>query len=703
MTLQPGTNTLSVRTIDLAANTTAGTGHDYSLLRMVSIATVDAVKPEGNSGSTAFTFTVTLDAAPFSTESVAWFVTGSGSSAANAADFVGGTLPSGSLTFALGETSKTITVLVAGDTAVEDDESFTVVLSGLSPGLMPGTTVATATIQNDDVAPVSITATDATKLEGPSGITPFTFTVTIGQAALSTQTVHWSVEGNGLNPATASDFVGGVLPSGVLTFAPGATSKVLTVNVQGSTEVEDVEGFKVTLSAPSSGLVLDNATANGLILPYNTVDSSGVILNGDAAATFVSIIAVDAIKAEGDSGIKDWTFLITRVGDTSVQQSVSWGVTGSGATPADPSDFGGILPTGVVTFGIGETFKLITVQVTGDTEIEPNEGFTVSLSAPSLGLTIATGAAGGTILNDDGTTSVHINASNDAYIILQDNSLVVLGQNGVLFNDDATVPVTAAMHGGPAHGTAQLTTDGGLSYTPNPGFTGIDSFSYSVSDGTGLDSEAHGLIYVVPVSTGATTTLNLFALTPEEQIATAYTAFFGRGADADGFRFWVHEFEIGLSQQGPGTLFANIASSFGVSNEAKAMYAFLANPNGASDSQIGVFLGSVYGNLFNRSADAQGLAYWTGEIRQTLAAGEFVGSILIKIVNGAQPGGDLETLMGKVAVGLEYVHQQEQHGMAWSGPSDAANAKALLAPVTHDLQTVLVGIKHAELLVVEHG
>jgi hypothetical protein len=198
----------------------------------------------------------------------------------------------------------------------------------------------------------------------------------------------------------------------------------------------------------------------------------------------------------------------------------------------------------------------------------------------------------------------------------------------------------------------------------------------------------------------------LLALTAEEQIAATYAAFFSRGADAAGFAFWVNEFNTGLPVQGPAALFANIASSFGISDEARALYPFLVNPFGANDSQIGAFLESVYDNLFDRSSDAAGLAYWTGQVRQTLAAGQFVGSVLINIMSGAQDtaaGQDITTLMGKVAVGLAYVNAQEAHHMTWAGASDITAATALLHAVTADPQSVLIGVRDAETLAAAHG
>ena len=77
-------------------------------------------------------------------------------------------------------------------------------------------------------------------------------------------------------------------------------------------------------------------------------------------------------------------------------------VSGSGTNTAAAGDFvGGVLPSGTVGFAAGETSKLLTIQVAGDTLVEPDEGFTVTLSAPSAGATIAVATATGTIRADD--------------------------------------------------------------------------------------------------------------------------------------------------------------------------------------------------------------------------------------------------------------------------------------------------------------
>ncbi len=116
----------------------------------VSIAAVTASANEGNSGTVDYSFTVSLDKAATGEQTVTYSVAGNGVNGANAADFSGAV--TGSVVFAAGETSKTIHVLVAGDTAVELNETFGVTLSTPTPGLTLATSSATATIINDDVA-----------------------------------------------------------------------------------------------------------------------------------------------------------------------------------------------------------------------------------------------------------------------------------------------------------------------------------------------------------------------------------------------------------------------------------------------------------------------------------------------------------------------------------------------------------------------
>jgi hypothetical protein len=111
----------------------------------------DVSRSEGSSGTTAFTFTVSLSAASGQTVTVvAQTASGPSGSAAQAtagSDYTA-TGPT-TLTFAPGTTSQQLTVPVVGDTDEEPDETFVVNLTGAS-----NATIArgqgVGTIRNDD-------------------------------------------------------------------------------------------------------------------------------------------------------------------------------------------------------------------------------------------------------------------------------------------------------------------------------------------------------------------------------------------------------------------------------------------------------------------------------------------------------------------------------------------------------------------------
>ncbi|TLD44085.1 MAG: Serralysin C [Accumulibacter sp.] len=122
-----------------------------SLRSLVSISADIAQQLEGHSGATVFTYRVKLNTASSSVQTLNWNLQGTGTAPVSpATDFSGAT--SGSITFAIGETEKTISVTVQGDRVVEANESFVVTLSNLSSGLGFRTSSATGIILNDDAA-----------------------------------------------------------------------------------------------------------------------------------------------------------------------------------------------------------------------------------------------------------------------------------------------------------------------------------------------------------------------------------------------------------------------------------------------------------------------------------------------------------------------------------------------------------------------
>ena len=196
----------------------------------------------------------------------------------------------------------------------------------------------------------------------------------------------------------ATDFSGGILPSGTVNFTPGQGSQLISENVSSDTIVEASENFQVVMSSPSNGATFGAATA------------SGVIINDDGT---LAIAPVNADRDEGASAAKRLLFTVAQTGTLSRAHAATWSGTGSGAHPASATDFaGGVLPSDEVRFAPGQRIATIAVSVAGDTAVEADEHFTVTLSGPALGYGITTASAVGTIIiNDDADVLIAGNIS----------------------------------------------------------------------------------------------------------------------------------------------------------------------------------------------------------------------------------------------------------------------------------------------------
>lgn len=135
---------------DLGDANGVGTITDDDLSPALSVDDVTVV--EGAGGTTTATFTVSL-ANPSAFVSSAVWSTSDGSATAGA-DYVAG---SGAVSFAVGQTTRTVEVTVQGDTLDEADETFSVALANpLGSSIADGTGVAT--IDDDDKSVTGLTA-----------------------------------------------------------------------------------------------------------------------------------------------------------------------------------------------------------------------------------------------------------------------------------------------------------------------------------------------------------------------------------------------------------------------------------------------------------------------------------------------------------------------------------------------------------------
>ena len=207
----------------------------------------DVSVTEGNNGTKTLTFTVKLSAAASTAVSVL-YATQDGTAKTSDNDY---TAKSGTLNFAAGEFTKTVSVTIKSDTKSEIDESFKLLLNSAT-----GATIAdgsgVGTIKNDDAAPAKpkLSVGGYTTTEGHAGTKAFSFKVTLDKSSSSSITVKYNTLDD--SAKTGSDYAS---VSGTLTFAAGETSKIVTVYVKGDTAKEGDEKFYLVLTSPTNATI----------------------------------------------------------------------------------------------------------------------------------------------------------------------------------------------------------------------------------------------------------------------------------------------------------------------------------------------------------------------------------------------------------------------------------------------------------------
>jgi len=372
---------------------------------------------EGDSGTTAANFTVLLSN-PSSQQIVIDFSTTGAGTASSIDDYQA---TSGKVTFAPGETSKPLTVLIHGDTQEEPNETFVVNIS--TPALSDS---ATGTILNDDVAPPpsptptptpsatptpvatptptptpvatptpppadtlpSVSISDVSLGEGNSGATSFDFTVSLSAAAADVITVDYSTQD--VNTTSGVDYQ----PlSGTLTFAPGETSKVLSVQINGDTTEEPNETFVMNLIGVSNATIVKG-------------QGTGTIVNDDAAqppGLLEFSVASYSVNENGGPAV----VTVKRSGGSSGAVSVQYS-TVAGGSAKDGSDYAA--SAGSLNWADGDAAdKTFSISVTDDSVNEGSETINLVLSNPAGGASLGgQSSAILTIADNDAAPAVSI-------------------------------------------------------------------------------------------------------------------------------------------------------------------------------------------------------------------------------------------------------------------------------------------------------
>jgi hypothetical protein len=357
----------------LSNPTSAGLSYFQALTTIVDdeprVSIGGATGVEGNTGTTPFTFTVSL-AAAYDVPVTVSFATADGSGSATIA---GGDYQaaSGTVIFAAGQTSQNITVLVNGDRLGEPNEYFSVNLSNLNYGAIANSQ-GRGTILDDEPY---IRINNVRMNEGNSGTAPAVFAVTLSAAYDVPVTVNFATY-NG-SATAGSDYQAA---SGTLTIAAGQTSGTINVLVNGDRLGEPNEAFFVYLSNPTNASI-------------GNFQGMGTIVDDEP-----HISISDVTKAEGKRGHTTlFTFTVTLSAAYDQAVTMSFRTVDGTATTSD-SDY--VAKTGTLTFAPGETTKTITIEVKGDNKKEADETFYLDLFGNSSNSLFTKSRGLGTILND---------------------------------------------------------------------------------------------------------------------------------------------------------------------------------------------------------------------------------------------------------------------------------------------------------------
>ena len=368
---------------DFAVNGNQGTG--TILNDDTRFMTIDDVSvSEGDTGTKQLVFNVTLNE-PAGPSGVGVNFTTQAITADAPADFVAQT---GSLTFAPGESAKTISITINGDINIEADETFAVDLSSLTGAdFAVNGNQGIGTILNDDVASISIG--DVTQAEGNGpGTTAFTFNVTLSaDPTAQVQVTAFTADGS----ATLADGDYQQLAGTPINFLPGGPlTQQVTVLVNGDIKFEAEQTFTLNLTGLTGPATISDGSAVG------TID------NDDSQPT----ISIDDVAlAEGLSGTTAFTFTVSLSNPSDAPISVQ-ATTADGSALVSNGDYQSNSQT--LNFAAGVTSQQFTVLVNGDNIFELDENFTVDLSDVIGSAVIGDGQGAGTIVNDEAIPSVSI-------------------------------------------------------------------------------------------------------------------------------------------------------------------------------------------------------------------------------------------------------------------------------------------------------
>ena len=300
-------------------------------------------------------FTVTLQAAGPRAVTVQ-YATADGSAAAGA-DY---TSTSGQLVFSADETEQTVSVPVADDDEVEDNETFTLAVQLADAPGPPAS--ATGTIVDNDVVTVTVTEPDVRETDGLA-----TFTVSPSSASSYEVVVeYWTSDGT----ATAgADYVE---TTGKLVFAPGETEKVVAVEVLDDDVVESAETLLLSMTVASVG-----SRASGLSAaeaPIRMAAAGGTDQASPTSLQMTGTIRDDELVRTRGSGTSRTLYLLARSMASEAVAAIGERFVATGGDDTPRATLGAASPAGHGSAGAGAGVAYPAVSSAGGSGASPGGG-----------------------------------------------------------------------------------------------------------------------------------------------------------------------------------------------------------------------------------------------------------------------------------------------------------------------------------------
>ena len=265
--------------VTATATDALGNTSEFSLCRVVNApATVQFLTAQFTVQEQGGVATITITKTLGSVEAGSVNYAATAGTATEGADF---TATSGTLTFGPGETIKTFTVPILDDLTDENAETVNLTLNNATGLTLGSRSTSVLSIGDNDPLP-TISVSDANVGEGDGNFTDFPFQLNLSRASGKTVSVRFSTFG--ISAFAGFDFQALFI---TVTFAPGETTKQVTVRVLGDTTPEPNETFQVSLGLPMN-VTLADSSAVGTIID----DDSLLLLTEEGSQRALSLDSV---------------------------------------------------------------------------------------------------------------------------------------------------------------------------------------------------------------------------------------------------------------------------------------------------------------------------------------------------------------------------------------------------------------------------